>query len=124
MVLAPCEISSVKHGINNFAVLYIFQWQIGQNGGILKEINISNGVEVFWLAVQGRVVPIALFTFITLLAVAVVKTLIRVKGDDAMGNKANYFVNMVLDILYTMSANLAGGALLAKVLQTREKRSE
>ena len=37
----------------------------------------------------------------------------KVKGDDAMGNRKKEFVNAGLDILSTMSANLAGGALLA-----------
>lgn len=34
-----------------------------------------------------------------------------------MGSKVKEFVSVVFDILYTMSANLAGGALLAKTLQ-------
>ena len=43
--------------------------------------------------------------------------MIKAKGDDAMGSKFKKFVSVVLDVLYTMSANLAGGALLAKALQ-------
>lgn len=34
-----------------------------------------------------------------------------------MGSKVKEFVSVAFDILYTMSANLAGGALLAKTLQ-------
>lgn len=41
------------------------------------------------------------------------------KGDNAMKNKIKRFANMNLDILYTMSANLAGGALLTKALQLK-----
>ena len=72
---------------------------------------------MFWLAVQGLAVPITISSLATLFVVAVVKTLLKVKGDDAMENKVKGFINMGLDILYTMSANLAGGALLAKALQ-------
>lgn len=43
--------------------------------------------------------------------------MIKAKGDDAMGSKVKEFISVNLDILYTMSANLAGGALLAKTLQ-------
>lgn len=34
-----------------------------------------------------------------------------------MGSKVKEFVSVAFDILYTMSANLAGDALLAKALQ-------
>ena len=34
-----------------------------------------------------------------------------------MGSKVKEFVCVIFDILYTMSANLACGALLAKTLQ-------
>jgi len=34
-----------------------------------------------------------------------------------MGSKVKEFVCVIFDILYTMSANLAGGALLVKTLQ-------
>lgn len=57
---------------------------------------------------------------VTLLVINIVQELIKAKGDDAMGNKLINFVNMGLDILYTMSANLAGGAPLAKVLQSKK----
>lgn len=73
-------------------------------------------VKVFWLAVQGWYAPIAISTLIALFVVVIFQTLIRVKGDGAMGNKLINLVNKGLDILYTMSANLAGGALLAKLL--------
>lgn len=78
-------------------------------------------VEAFWLAGQGLAVPIAISTLVTLLVVDIVQALIKAKGDDAMGNKLINIVNMGLDILYTMSANLAGGALLAKVLQSKKE---
>lgn len=73
--------------------------------------------EVFWLAVHGLIVPIAISSLIVLFTVSVVKFVIKAKGDDAMGSKVKKFVSVVLDVLYTMSANLAGGALLAKALQ-------
>lgn len=75
-------------------------------------------IEVFWLAVQGLYVPIVISTLVTLFVVAIFRTLIRAKGDDAMGNKVKSFAYMSLDILYTMSANVAGGALLAEALQS------
>lgn len=74
-------------------------------------------LEVFWLAVQGLLVPIAISSLIVLFTVFVVKSMIKAKGDDAMGSKVKEFISVNLDILYTMSANLAGGALLAKTLQ-------
>ena len=72
---------------------------------------------MFWLAVQGLAVPIIISSLVILFVVAIVRTLLKVKGDDAMEDKIKGFINMSLDILYTMSANLAGGALLAKTLQ-------
>ncbi len=72
---------------------------------------------MFWLAVQGLVVPIAISSLVVLFTVSVVESVIKAKGDDAMGSKVKEFVSIVFDILYTMSANLAGGALLAKALQ-------
>lgn len=70
-------------------------------------------IEVFRLAVQGLVAPIAISSLVALVIVSIVKAMKKVKGDDAMGNRKKEFVNTVLDILFTMSANLAGGALLA-----------
>lgn len=72
---------------------------------------------MFWLAVQGLLVPIASSSLIVLFTVSVVKSVIKAKGDDAMGSKVKEFISVNLDILYTMSANIAGGALLAKTLQ-------
>lgn len=77
-------------------------------------------MEVLWLAVQGLTTPIAISSLIVLTITTIAKTLMKVKGDDAMGNKIKEFMNMSLDILYTMSANLAGGALLAKALPSYE----
>lgn len=72
---------------------------------------------MFWLAVQELAAPIAISSLVGLFTVSVVKIVIKAKGDDAMGIKMKEFVSVAFDILYTMSANLAGGALLAKTLQ-------
>lgn len=72
---------------------------------------------MFWLAVQGLVAPIAISSLVVLFTVSVVKIVIKAKGDDAMESKVKEFVCVIFDILYTMSANMAGGALLAKTLQ-------
>ena len=72
---------------------------------------------MFWLAVQGLVAPIAISSLVVLVTVSVVKMVIKAKGDDAMESKGKEFVSVIFDILYTMSTNLAGGALLAKTLQ-------
>ena len=66
---------------------------------------------------QGLVAPIAISSLVALIIVSVVKAMKKVKGDDAMENRKKEFVNTGLDVLATMSANLAGGALLAKTLQ-------
>ena len=71
---------------------------------------------MFWLAVQEVVAPIAISSLVVLFTVSVVKIVIKAKGDDAMGSKVKESVSVIFDILYTMSANLAGGALLAKTL--------
>ena len=72
---------------------------------------------MFWLAVQELVALIAISSLVVLCTVSVVKIVIKAKGDDAMGSKVKEFVCVIFEILYTMSANLAGGALLAKTLQ-------
>lgn len=72
---------------------------------------------MFWLAVQEVVAPIAISSLVVLFTVSVVKIVIKAKGDDVMGSKVKESVSVIFDILYTMSANLAGGALLAKTLQ-------
>lgn len=66
---------------------------------------------------QGLVAPIAISSLVVLFIVSAVEATIKAKGDDAMGSKVKEFVSVVFDILYTMSANLAGGVLLAKALQ-------
>ena len=71
---------------------------------------------MFWLAVQGLVAPIAISSFALLLTILIVKLMIKVKGDNMMENKAKEMISASFEILYTMSANLAGGALLAKAL--------
>lgn len=72
---------------------------------------------------QGLVAPIAISSLVALVLIAVIKVVIELnaKGDDAMENKKKKCFVMILDILYTMSANLAGGALLAKALQPQGK---
>ena len=72
--------------------------------------------KVFWFAVQGLVAPIAISSLVVLFTVSVVKIVIKAKGDDAVGSKVKELVCVIFDVLYTMSANLAGGALLAKTL--------
>lgn len=62
---------------------------------------------------QGLVAPIAISSLVALFGVSIVKAMKKVKGDDAMGDKKKEFVNVSLDVLFTISANLAGGALLA-----------
>lgn len=74
-------------------------------------------LEVLWLAVQGLVAPIAISSFALLLTISIVKIVIKVKRDNMMENKAKEIISASFEILYTMSANLAGGALLAKALQ-------
>lgn|GEM_PF-3239376 len=74
-------------------------------------------LEVFWLAVQGLVATLAISLLVVLFTVSAVKSVIKANGDDAMESKIKEFVSVVFSILYTMSANLAGGALLAKALQ-------
>ena len=39
-----------------------------------------------------------------------------------MGNRKKVFEKVVFDIVHTMSANLGGGALLAKALQLHRNR--
>ena len=72
---------------------------------------------MFWLAVQGLVALIAISSLVVLFTVSVVRIVIKAKGDDAIGSKVKGFLSVIFDIIYTMSANLAGGALLAKTLQ-------
>ncbi len=72
---------------------------------------------MLWLAEQGLVAPIAISSFALLLTILIVKLMIKVKGDNMMENKVKEMISASFEILYTMSANLAGGALLAKALQ-------
>lgn len=62
---------------------------------------------------QGLVAPIAISSLVALVIVSFVIAMKKVKEDDAMESRKNEFVNAGLELLYTMSANLAGGALLA-----------
>lgn len=76
---------------------------------------------------QELVVPIAISSLVVLFIVSVFKVMVKANGDDAMGHEIKEFASVSFDVLYTMSANLAGGALLAKILQMvityYEKRS-
>lgn len=71
---------------------------------------------MLWLVEQGLVAPIVISSFALLLTILIVKLMIKVKGDNMMENKAKEMISASFEILYTMSANLAGGALLAKAL--------
>ena len=71
---------------------------------------------MLWLVEQGLVAPIAISSFALLLTILIVRLMIKVKGDNMMENKAKEMISASFEILYTMSANLAGGALLAKAL--------
>ncbi len=59
-------------------------------------------LEVFWLAMQGLVAPIAISSFVVLFTVSVVKIEIKAKGDDAVGSKVKESVSVIFDILYTI----------------------
>lgn len=76
---------------------------------------------------QELVVPIAISSLVVLFIVFVFKVMVKAKGGDTMGHEIKEFASVSFDVLYTMSANLAGGALLAKILQMvltyYEKRS-
>lgn len=60
-------------------------------------------------------VPIAIVSLIVLLVATVVSARDNMRGDEAMSSKKIY-KNVILDIFHTMSANIVGGALLAKIL--------
>lgn len=61
--------------------------------------------------------PIAISSLVVVFIVSVVKVVLKANGDDAMRSKIKEIVSMNLDILYTMSTNLAVSALIAKTLQ-------
>ena len=70
-----------------------------------------------WLAVQGLVKPIAYFSLIVYILMIISKciSIVKMKGGVSMNNKFQ-LVNIILESISTMSANIAGSALLAKVL--------
>lgn len=74
------------------------------------------------LAGQGLHIPIAISTIITLVVEEIFNTFIRMKEAEVLENRMKNLANISLDILYIMSANLVGGILLAKVLQSLESR--
>lgn len=66
---------------------------------------------------QERRVLIAISSLIVLLVVTIVRTVCNMRGDGAMRSIIIKSINVSFDIVYTMSANIASGALLAKVFQ-------
>lgn len=66
---------------------------------------------------QERRVLIAISSLIVLVVVTIVRTVCNMRGDGAMRSIIIKSINVIFDIVYTMSANIASGALLAKVLQ-------
>jgi len=73
---------------------------------------------VLWLAVQGSVHITAIFSLIILLIIAIVKNLVKAKGDDAMGGNVNNLMKVFFELFYDMSISIAGNALLTKALQS------
>jgi len=74
-------------------------------------------IEVLWLAVKERRVLIAISSIIVLLVVTIVRTVCNMRGDGAMRSIIIKSINVSFDIVYTMSVNIASGALLDKVFQ-------
>lgn len=72
---------------------------------------------MFWLSEQGLYAPIAFITLAVLLFTMFMELWVseEMNGDGTMISK-NYMINC-LEILFTMSTNLAEGALLAKAFQ-------
>lgn len=72
---------------------------------------------MFWLVEQGLYAPIAYLSLIISLFTMFMKLWINEKmnGDGIMKYK-NYMI-ICLEISFTLSTNLAGGALLAKTFQ-------
>ena len=66
---------------------------------------------------QERCALIAISSFIVLLVVTIVRTVCNMRGDGAMRSIIIKSINVSFDIVYTISANIASGALLTKVLQ-------
>lgn len=72
---------------------------------------------MFWLVEQGLYAPIAYLSLVISLFTMFMKLWINEKmnGDGIMKYK-NYMI-ICLEISFTLSTNLAGGALLAKAFQ-------
>lgn len=72
-----------------------------------------------WLAVQGLVVYIAVVSFIVFFISIIMKIKIpeKLKEGCAMENRKKEVILIMSDVLFTMSANLTGGAMLAKAFQ-------
>ena len=58
--------------------------------------------------VQGQGALVAISSLIVLWVVDIVRTEACERENDAMVNKASKFINISLDILYTMIGNIAG----------------
>ena len=58
--------------------------------------------------VQGQGSLVAISSLIVLWVVDIVRTEACERENDAMVNKASKFINISLDILYTMIGNIAG----------------
>ena len=69
---------------------------------------------MLWLAKQGLIPSIAISSLVVLIFTCIMKNK-KTIGDDAMVNILKLTRNTVMEIMFTMSGNLAGGALLAKV---------
>ena len=75
-----------------------------------------------WLAVQGLVVHIAVVSFIVFFISIVIKIKIheKLKEGDAMENRKKEIILIMNNVLFTISANLIGGAMLAKTFQYKQ----
>lgn len=72
-----------------------------------------------WLAVQGLVVQIDVISFILFFISIIlkIKTHEKLKEGYAMENRKKEIILIMNDVLFTMSADLTGGAMLAKTFQ-------
>ena len=66
---------------------------------------------------QELVVPIAIVSLILVISISIIKEMKNKRGDDAMVVKKINYKRLIENFLFDMSVNLAGGALLAQVLQ-------
>jgi len=73
---------------------------------------------VLWLAVQGSVSEFAITSLAVLFLIYTLELLsaINTKGDEAMVNKMEMVMQIIVEFLCTVSLTLAEEALLAKAL--------